>query len=195
MLNKSLWFSFFVAIFVALLLRTFVFSVSYVPADTMIPTLYPGDYVMLNHWVFREDLPKRGDVIVYTKEDQPGIFFVKRVVGLEGDEVETRDGFVFINQIRSEYGDIQLDGNRLEKLLSSTQWHWVSWSAEQKLDLAPINVPQNYLYVLADSRSDKLNRPWDRVPLRRIKARVDRVLFSLDSAYKLRWDRVLKSVD
>ena len=69
-----------------------------VQGPSMEPTFYEGQRVLVNALAYRIGQPNRGDVIVfhwkYRPEDEP---FIKRVIGLPGEEVEVRAGTVYIN--------------------------------------------------------------------------------------------------
>ena len=87
------------ALVLALLLRTFVIQAFWIPSGSMIPTLEPGDRVLvLKFWYMIPKIdPKRGDIIVFKYPVDPKRDFVKRLIGLPGDTVELKEGRVFIN--------------------------------------------------------------------------------------------------
>ena len=68
-----------------------------VESISMQPTLFPGDYVIVNKLVFRfTNTPSRGDVIVFKFPPNPeAIPYIKRVIGLPGDQVHIADGKVY----------------------------------------------------------------------------------------------------
>lgn len=78
-----------VALAVALLLRIFVLSTTYVDGFSMVPTLFHGERVVVFKVAYTFTAPKRFDVVVceFPEENQP---FVKRVIGLPGETVELR---------------------------------------------------------------------------------------------------------
>lgn len=105
---------------IALTVRTFAFSLFTIPSESMMPGLIPGDTIAAKKWPFGYssnslpfDLPlipgrwfahqpKRGDVVIF-KHPVDGTDYIKRVIGLPGDEVELRDGYVILNgQILSQ---------------------------------------------------------------------------------------------
>ncbi|HYO61151.1 MAG TPA: signal peptidase I [Actinomycetota bacterium] len=115
-----------IAFVVALLIKTFLLQAFYIPSASMEPTLVEGDRVLVEKLSYRWGEPKRGDVVVFEKEfataiipaeqDDPfwedigsalkGLFgfptggtqdFIKRVIAVEGDTVEGRDGRVYVN--------------------------------------------------------------------------------------------------
>ncbi|MDX1931837.1 MAG: signal peptidase I, partial [Capsulimonadales bacterium] len=81
------------------LLRPFVVQSFFIPSGSMQPTLWEGDHILVNKWVYRMRPPLRGEVIVFRApkdasfEDKD---FIKRVIGLPGDTVEVREGYVAV---------------------------------------------------------------------------------------------------
>jgi signal peptidase I len=65
-----------------------------VVGNSMLPTLTSGDLLLVDKWAYKKADPHRGDVVVirYAKE-----LIVKRIVGLAGEEVEVKQGTLYIN--------------------------------------------------------------------------------------------------
>jgi signal peptidase I len=72
-------------------LRTFS-----IPAGSMIPTLRVGDYILTRTLLEDEEL-SRGDVVVFRQPSNESIYFVKRLVGMPGDEISVNGGLLQIN--------------------------------------------------------------------------------------------------
>lgn len=64
-----------------------------VPSRSMVPTLYPGDYIVAR----ASENYQRGDVVVFRDPDLESEYLVKRIVGVGGDVIEVKGGAVFIN--------------------------------------------------------------------------------------------------
>lgn len=85
-----------------------------IPSGSMIPTLFVGDHIFVNklayglrvplsdwfgngNYITRWSQPDRGDIIVFRFPKNMSQFYIKRVVGLPGDEIEVRDKIIFVN--------------------------------------------------------------------------------------------------
>jgi signal peptidase I len=91
--------SFFPVLFIVLVLRSFLFEPFRIPSGSMIPTLLIGDFILVNKFSYGVRLPvihtkildtgapERGDVAVFRYPLDPGLDYIKRVVGLPGDTV------------------------------------------------------------------------------------------------------------
>ena len=89
----------FPVIVVVFLLRSFLFEPFKIPSGSMIPTLRVGDLILVNKFhygvrlpvintkVIANHEPQRGDVMVFRYPPQPSLDYIKRVIGLPGDEV------------------------------------------------------------------------------------------------------------
>ncbi len=89
----------FPVILVVFLLRSFLFEPFKIPSGSMIPTLLVGDLILVNKYTYGVRLPvintkltegtppARGDVMVFRYPPRPSLDYIKRVVGVPGDEV------------------------------------------------------------------------------------------------------------
>ena len=101
--------SFFPVILVVFLLRSFLVEPFQIPSGSMLPTLLIGDFILVNKFTYgirvpvlnnrivRVNDPTRGDVMVFRYPDNPSIDYIKRVVGVPGDEVAYVDKKLTIN--------------------------------------------------------------------------------------------------
>ncbi|MBY5164068.1 signal peptidase I [Nitriliruptoria bacterium AS10] len=145
------------ALTLAFLLRTFVVQVFYIPSGSMIPTLEVNDRIAVEKISYLTREPARGEVIVFAGDDPlsglgeestadrvltgVGQFlgvvpvdakdFVKRVIGLPGDEVSITDGQVSVNGVELDEPYARLDNDSGD---------WV--------------VPEGMLFVMGDNRAN-----------------------------------------
>ena len=146
------------AFVLAIVLKTFVVQAFYIPSSSMEPTLFPGDRVLVNKALYS---PDRFDIIVFADpQGRPGpdrgvvggAFhwlsqalgveqpededFIKRVIGLPGEEVKIRDRIVYI------------DGVAL------TEPYLTKRARRTMTDYGPVTVPDDSLFVMGDNRGD-----------------------------------------
>ncbi|HET9463496.1 MAG TPA: signal peptidase I [Thiobacillus sp.] len=101
--------SFFPVILVVFTLRSFLVEPFKIPSGSMMPTLLIGDFILVNKYTYGIRLPvinkkvvalnnpERGDVMVFRYPADPGLDYIKRVIGVPGDVVEYRDKRLSIN--------------------------------------------------------------------------------------------------
>ena len=76
--------------------KTFFFSPFLVDGDSMLPTLQSGELFMVDRMSYLQGAPKRDDIIVFFLEEDPGYFYVKRVIGLPGDKLHLEKDGVYL---------------------------------------------------------------------------------------------------
>lgn len=119
-----------------------------VESISMQPTLYEGNFVVVNKVAYRVGSPSRGDVIVFRFPPNPTIVpYIKRVIGLPGDQVKISNGRVYIN-------DFALSEPYIKAPPSYTGI-WI--------------VPADSLFVLGDNRNNSSDsHSWGMVPFENI---------------------------
>jgi signal peptidase I len=125
-----------------------------VESISMQPTLYAGDYVIVNKLAYRfGGAPRRGDVIVFRYPPNPDtIPYIKRVIGLPGDQIHIADGKVYVN------GQLCI-----EPYLPVTTTRGGDWS-----------VPAGQLFVMGDNRNNSSDsRTWGFVPMENVIGRAE----------------------
>lgn len=150
------------ALVLAVLIKTFLVQAFFIPSPSMVPTLQRGDRVLVTKIPYYLGEPKRGDVIVFEEPDpgrragdDRGVVgtavhwltqtlgvaepdnedYIKRVIGLPGDEVEGRRGRVFVNGVAID-----------EPYLT-----------QETGDFDPVTIPEGMLFVMGDNRSNSLD--------------------------------------
>jgi signal peptidase I len=106
--------SFFPVILAVFMLRSFLFEPFKIPSGSMIPTLQVGDFILVNKFTYGIRLPiigkklveinspNRGDVMVFHYPENPSLDYIKRVVGLPGDQIVYRNKKVYVNDVLQE---------------------------------------------------------------------------------------------
>ncbi|XFA73503.1 signal peptidase I [Thermosynechococcaceae cyanobacterium Okahandja] len=128
-----------VAVVLTLLVRFFVAESRFIPSESMEPTLWPGDRIVVEKLTYRHRPPQRGDIVVfYTpplletmgyRSDQA---LIKRVIATAGDTVAVKEGRVWVNQQPLE-----------EPYIAEAPVY----------TMPPLTVPPNTLFVMGDNRN------------------------------------------
>jgi signal peptidase I len=101
--------SFFPVILIVFLLRSFLVEPFKIPSGSMLPTLLVGDFILVNKFTYGIripivnakvvdiKLPLRGEVMVFRYPENPSLDYIKRVVGVPGDQISYRNKRLAIN--------------------------------------------------------------------------------------------------
>jgi signal peptidase I len=132
------------------LLRTYVIQSFYIPSPSMVPTLAVGDRIMVNKLSYDLHDVHRGDIVVFKRpplemQDFPDL--VKRVIGLPGENVSSKDGHIYIN------------GKPLNEpwLPNSPSSYTGALPDDQHPQFnmpGPVKVPADEYFVMGDNRTD-----------------------------------------
>ncbi|MES2201180.1 MAG: signal peptidase I [candidate division FCPU426 bacterium] len=118
--KKEHWFreygeALFVAVWLALAIRATLVELYSIPSESMVPTLLVKDHLVVSKAVYGWHLPfskgrilefkkpKRGDIVIFVPPKDPQKSFVKRCVGIPGDQIEVRDKILYVNGQASEF--------------------------------------------------------------------------------------------
>ena len=180
--------SFFPVFLVVLVLRSFLFEPFRIPSGSMIPTLLIGDFILVNKFSYGVRLPvthtkildtgepERGDVAVFRFPENPRLDYIKRVVGLPGDEVEYRDRTFIVNgepmavmgetPYTSPINEEPVRGAVVRTEVLGEQPHDIlEYPVEQAKRPGVFMVPEGHYFMVGDNR-DRSNdgRYWGFVP-------------------------------
>ena len=90
-----------VALILAVLIRFFVIEAFKIPSKSMQPTLMGderhGDRILVNKFIYDLEEPERWDIVVFKKPSDPATNYIKRLIGLPGEEVQVLNGDIYIN--------------------------------------------------------------------------------------------------
>ena len=123
----------------ALAVREYAYTPMYIASESMAPTLYVGQRLMLDRMVFRFRAPARGEIIVFHSPVGEDHESVKRVIGVPGDTVEIKNKEVRVNG---------------ERLLETYAQHTRPDEALDGDNIGPLTVPPGGLFVLGDNRDN-----------------------------------------
>lgn len=199
----------FPVILVVFMLRSFLFEPFKIPSGSMIPTLAVGDLILVNKFEYGVRLPvvnlkiianknpARGDVIVFRYPPDPRIDYIKRVVGLPGDQVAylnkvltingqpvvttplpeyyDEDSMRYLQQASEKLGNLEhrilTDRDRPSFIPGRQNFPNVDdcqYSAEGVI----CNVPAGHYFVMGDNRDNSVDsRYWGFVPDRNLVGR------------------------
>jgi len=135
------------------LIRPFVVEAFRIPSASMVPTLKVGDRVLANKFIYRFTEPARGDVVLFDSvEEGSEDTLIKRVAGVEGDEIRVQGGTLFVN------GETQ-DEPYLNQYIP-----------DRSTPYGPETVPKDHVFVLGDNRGNSGDsRVFGPVPVENIK--------------------------
>jgi signal peptidase I len=141
-----------VAVLASFLVRTFVFQTFYIPSDSMNPTLWKGDRIIVNKLSVELGTINIGDIVVFKAPPDvakdchdPVTDLVKRVVGLPGDRLYSKGNTIYVN------------GKPLDQ----------RWSVYRALGdpIRPTTVPAGRYFMMGDNHADSCDsRTWGTVP-------------------------------
>jgi signal peptidase I len=134
-----------VALFVAIMVRTFLLAHFVVEGDSMLSTLHTGDRVFVNKLSYRLHEPNRGDVVVLHEINGASERdLIKRVIAMEGEEVEIRSCVVYIDENPNDEVPAQM---LVEPYLDPAVVAPTTWC-----EYGPTIVPADTVFVLGDNR-------------------------------------------
>jgi len=152
------------AVLIVFALKAWIVNPYRIPSSSMEPTLHCArpalgcearfsDRVLANRFIYRFRDPKRGEIIVFKTPPEAAVrcgaggTFVKRLVGLPGDVVSERDGFVYINGVKLDEPYINP-----ERRDSEPPRTWP-------------RVPKDHYFFMGDNRRQSCDsRAWGSVP-------------------------------
>lgn len=202
-----------IAVFLALLIRTFLYEPFNIPSGSMKPTLEIGDYLFVNKPSYGysrysfpfglapiegriwDEMPERGDVVVFKLPSNPYIDYIKRVVALPGETVQVRKGRLYIDGKmveRESQGIKNVDdmhrGSVMMHEYLETLPGGVVHSIYEETDDRPLDntevfvVPDDHVFVMGDNRDNSQDSRVEAavgfVPLELLVGKADFIFYS-----------------
>jgi signal peptidase I len=128
---------------VTLALISYVFRLSQVQGESMLPSLQDGEMTVVNRLIYRMHSPQRGDIIVFMSPVEKGEDYIKRVIGLPGETLSIENGWVIVNGLKLN-----------EPYLLNKPDH----------SFSQITIPAGHYFVMGDNRQNSADsRTFDAI--------------------------------
>jgi signal peptidase I len=212
--------SFFPVIVLVLVIRSFLFEPFRIPSDSMMPTLFDGDFIFVSKFSYGLRLPvtntlvvptgspQRGDVIVFRLPPNPKINYIKRLVGLPGDHirVDTKNQ-LYVNDVPqpqvpgSSYRGPKQDQWNYEGVATATETlgtnrHLIMFAKGGVKDGEWV-VPAGHYFFMGDNRNNSKDSRWldepdapGFVPEQNLVGKAVRIWLNLDTRDGPLWRRI-----
>jgi signal peptidase I len=205
-----------------LLITTFFFQNFFIPSGSMKPTLLEGDYIVVSKYkygysryslplnlpliknrIFGRHKPQRGDIIVFALPNNTGIKYIKRLIGLPGDEIQVKNKILYINgeEVKRENDGTFVDEKNNETLLrykeSLDEKTIAVLQRENKIDYYGVNntevfkVPEGYYFFMGDNRENSEDSRFSKVgfvPYKNIIGEAKIIFFSKKDSILKVWN-------
>jgi signal peptidase I len=217
--------SFFPVIILVLVIRSFLFEPFRIPSDSMMPTLYDGDFIFVSKYsyglrlpvtntlIFSTGAPQRGDVIVFRLPPNPKINYIKRLVGLPGDHIRVDEANqLFVNgKLMPQERGPNYTGPKQD------QWNYTGVpTAFEQLDAKRHRimfangsvktgewvVPAGNYFFMGDNRNNSKDSRWTDepdapgyVPAQNLVGKAVRIWLNLDTRDGPLWRRVGNAIE
>lgn len=175
--------SFFPVLFIVLVLRSFLVEPFQIPSASMVPTLEVGDFILVNKYTYGIRLPvvgtkvvdlnspKRGDVMVFFPPGKD-IYFIKRVIGLPGDEIRYINNVLYINgEKQSQALVASLPAGEPQYQLMTETVDGIDHAMQKHIVPGRLSrhgvwvVPEGHYFMMGDNRDNSSDsREWGFVP-------------------------------
>lgn len=190
----SLW----VAIVLALGVRTLWLQPYKIPSASMEDTLLVGDYILVKKFTYGYSLfnrtdrflkfsdPRRGDVAVFVFPEDRSKDYIKRVVGVPGDVLEMRNKVLFVNGVAQAEPYVHHEDPRVfPKGLGP--WDRDNWG--------PVTVKAGHYFMLGDNRDNSADsRKWGQLDGRLLKGKAWVIYWHSNNFRPGRWDRIFRKI-
>ena len=229
--------SIILAVFIAILIRSFIVEPFNIPSGSMKPNLLVGDFIFVSKWSygyskhslpfsiplipgkFFARLPDRGDIVVFKTPYDNRTDYIKRVIGLPGDEIEIINGQIFINSkiiIKEKIDDfIDIDKyNNTKRIRKYKEYFYdIEIDVLDLLDNGIVDntqlykVPKKHFFVMGDNRDNSQDSRFLNkvgfVPFENLVGKAQIIFFSLENSrffevwkwpFAIRYERLMKKI-
>ena len=198
--------SFFPVLLFVLVIRSFVFEPFRIPSGSMMPTLLQGDFIFVKKFAYGLRLPvteskivatgepERGDVVVFRLPSDPSINYIKRVVGLPGDEIRYERHQLTINgakvELAAHSAATPLDPRFVEHLGEREHEILITNENYTRRD-GVYRVPEGHYFVMGDNRDNSRDSRFiESIPETHLVGEAVRIWMHMDGLNWPRWERI-----
>ncbi len=180
--------SFFPVLLIVFILRGFIVEPFRIPSGSMLPSLYIGDFILVNKFAYGIRLPvwnkkiietgepERGDVVVFRYPRDTSLDYIKRIVGLPGDRIAYFNKVLYVNgkpvkrEFVGEYaGPGQAHANEYKEDLQGVKHEILLQPGRPNSLEGEYVVPDGMYFVMGDNRDNSNDsRVWGPVPERNL---------------------------
>ncbi len=197
-------------VMIVVVFRSFIFSPFNIPSESMMPRLVNGDYLLAAKWPFGYSKysmpfsapvipgrilggqPERGDIVIFKAPPANDTDYIKRVIGLPGDQVQMIASQIYLNgkpvprekvndfeiaispntncyqpqyEQRNAAGEPVCRYPRFKETLPNGKvYHTLDLIPSPQDDTAPIVVPEGHLFLMGDNRDNSLDSRFPAIP-------------------------------
>jgi len=210
--------SLFPVFLVVLILRSFIIEPFRIPSGSMYPTLEIGDFIAVSKFSYGIKLPvtqtkilpisdpERGDVVVFAYPNDPAVDYIKRVIGLPGDEITYVGRTVFVNgqaikqeangkYLGSDSGAVMDGANVVTETMSNEHAYNILLDMDKtSRDMNTVVVPEGHYFMMGDNRDHSNDsRFWGFVPEKNLKGKAFGIWMNWDNG--IHWGRIGKGIE
>jgi signal peptidase I len=205
--------SFFPVLLIVFLLRGFIVEPFRIPSGSMLPSLYIGDFILVNKFAYGIRLPvsnmkiietgepERGDVVVFRYPRNPSLDYIKRVVGIPGDHIAYYNKVLYVNskpisrEFAGQYeGPGQAHANEYQEDLVGVEHSILLQPGRPSSLEGEYIVPDGMYFVMGDNRDNSNDsRVWGAVPERNLVGKAFMIWMHWNGGVK--WDRIGDMID
>ena len=198
--------SFFPVLLFVLVIRSFIFEPFRIPSGSMMPTLLQGDYIFVKKYsyglrlpviekkVLETGEPERGDVVVFRLPSEPSVNYIKRVVGLPGDELVYERHRLTVNgelvaMTPSTAGDSLAD--QFVEQLGERQHAILVTNPRNSMRDGRYTVPEGHYFMMGDNRDNSRDSRFiGTIPETHLVGEAVRIWMHMDGLEWPEWARI-----
>jgi signal peptidase I len=197
--------SFFPVLLFVLIIRSFIFEPFRIPSGSMMPTLLQGDYIFVKKYsyglrlpviekkIIETGKPERGDVVVFRLPAEPNVNYIKRVIGLPGDEIIYSNHRLTVNGVPMP---LQTDsaGNESQvflETLGERQHEIMITEPERNVLDGRYRVPEGHFFMMGDNRDNSRDSRYiGAIPETHLVGEAVRIWMHMDGLEWPNWSRI-----